>query len=66
MIIATSSYWNVIHGMIPGESVKDDEGNQIMEVLGNNMAWILKMREQTKGIIPTPTPVLKVMTNFIR
>lgn len=52
--------------MIPGESVKDDEGNQIMEVLGNNMAWILKMREQTKGIIPTPTPVLKVMTNFIR
>jgi len=52
--------------MIPGESVKDDEGNQIMEVLGNNMAWILKMCEQTKGIIPTPTPVLKVMTNFIR
>jgi len=52
--------------MIPGEAIKDDEGNQIMEVLGNNMAWILKIREQIKGTIPAPAPVQKVMTNFIR
>ena len=66
MILATSNYWNVIHGRIPGEVVLDEEGTQIMEVLGSNMAWILKMREQTKDTLPAPAQVQKVMTNFIR
>ena len=66
MILATSNYWNVIHGRIPGEVVLDEEGTQIMEVLGSNMAWLLKMREQTKDTLPAPTQVQKVMTNFIR
>lgn len=66
MILATSNYWNIIHGRMPGEVVQDAEGVQIMEVLGNNIAWLLKMKEQTKGIIPAPVPVQKVMTNFIR
>lgn len=66
MILATSNYWNVIHGRMPGEVVQDAEGVQIMEVLGNNMAWLLKMKEQTKDILPAPTPAQKVMTNFIR
>ena len=38
MIIPASNYWNVIHGAVPGEAVKDLEGVQIMEVLGKNMA----------------------------
>ena len=29
MVIATSCYWNVIHGRTPGEVVQDDEGRQI-------------------------------------
>jgi multimeric flavodoxin WrbA len=66
MILATSNYWNVIHGRAEGEALQDSEGVQIMEVLGNNMAWLLKMREQTKGTLPTPQPVQKIMTNFIR
>lgn len=40
MIIATSNYWNVIHGRAAGEVNKDDEGKQIMRVLGKNMAWL--------------------------
>lgn len=66
MILATSNYWNVIHGRVPGEVEQDAEGVQIMEVLGSNMAWLLKMREQTKDTLPAPQPVQKVMTNFIR
>jgi len=66
MILATSNYWNIIHGRTPGEIEKDDEGVQIMEVLGNNMAWLLKMRDQTKETLPPLAPVKKVMTHFIR
>lgn len=66
MMVATSSYWNIIHGTTPGEALQDGEGVQIMEVLGNNMAWQLKMREMTKDTLPAPAKVPKVMTNFIR
>lgn len=66
MMLATSSYWNIIHGATPGEALQDAEGVQIMETLGNNMAWQLKMREMTKEALPAPGKVQKVMTNFIR
>jgi hypothetical protein len=35
-----------------------------MQVLGKNMTWMLKMKEQVKGIEPKPEE--KVFTNFIR
>jgi multimeric flavodoxin WrbA len=66
MILATSNYWNVVHGRVPGEVLQDGEGVQIMDVLGQNMAWLLKMREQTKALLPAPESVIKIMTNFIR
>ena len=66
MIHANSNYWTIVHGRGPGEMPQDEEGVQIMEVLGRNMAWMLKMREQTKESVPAPAPVAKVMTNFIR
>jgi len=66
MMLATSSYWNIIHGLTQGESVQDGEGVQIMETLGENMAWQLKMREMTKDTLPAPAKTPKVMTNFIR
>ena len=66
MIVATSRYWNVIHGRNPGEVMQDDEGVQIMRVLGKNMAWLLKMKEAASGIIESPAPEKKVVTNFIR
>lgn len=66
MLLATANYWNVIHGRVPGEAEQDAEGVQIMQVLGNNMAWLIKMREQAKNSLPAPTPVQKTMTNFIR
>jgi multimeric flavodoxin WrbA len=66
MIIPGSNYWNVAHGTNPGEMEQDGEGKQIMEVLGINMAWILKIIEYGKGQIPAPEPVVKTLTNFIR
>ncbi|HEX2937114.1 MAG TPA: flavodoxin family protein [Bacteroidales bacterium] len=66
MLMATANYWNVIHGRIPGEVVKDEEGVQIMEVLASNMAWLLKMKQQTCATIPAPESVQKVMTSFVR
>jgi multimeric flavodoxin WrbA len=64
MLVPASNYWNVIHGLEPGDAAQDAEGIQIMQVLGRNMAWMLKMREQSKGIEPKPEE--KVFTNFIR
>ncbi|MDD4033347.1 MAG: flavodoxin family protein [Bacteroidales bacterium] len=66
MILATSNYWNIIHGRTPGEVEQDAEGVQIIRLLGDNMAWLLTLREQTKDSIPAPAPVQKVMTSFIR
>jgi multimeric flavodoxin WrbA len=64
MLVPTSNYWNVIHGRSPGEAEQDAEGVQVMQLLGKNMAWMLKMREQTKDI--EPRAEAKVFTNFIR
>jgi len=66
MVMPSSNYWNVAHGTNPGEVEKDEEGNQIMAVLGKNMAWLLKVIEVGKKQVPAPDPVNKIMTNFIR
>jgi len=66
MIIATSNYWNVIHGRVAGEVNKDDEGKQIMRILGKNMAWLLKMKEATASTIEPPKKEKKEYTHFIR
>jgi multimeric flavodoxin WrbA len=66
LIMATSNYWNVIHGRTPGEVLQDHEGAQTMRVLGKNMAWLLKIKEATKDTIPLPEKERKEITNFIR
>ncbi len=66
MVIATSNYWNVIHGARAGEVNEDAEGRQIMRVLGKNMLWLLKMKEETAATIEPPKREKKEMTNFIR
>lgn len=42
MLVPGSCYWNVSIGLNPGDVEKDDEGMNIMKVLGENMAWLLK------------------------
>lgn len=66
MLIPTSNYWNVIHGTKPGEVLQDEEGVQIMKVLGQNMSYLLKLKEFGKNSVDEPTMEKKVYTNFIR
>lgn len=66
MLMPTSNYWNVIHGTAPGEVEGDEEGKQIMRVLGKNMAWLMKLVEFGKGKIEAPEKERKKLTNFIR
>jgi len=42
VIVPGSSYWNIAIGRTPGEVLQDEEGMKTMEVLGQNMAWLLK------------------------
>lgn len=66
MIMPTSNYWNVTHGLEPGEAAKDDEGNQIMRILGKNMAWLLKVLAAGRTVIEPVLPEEKTFTNFVR
>jgi multimeric flavodoxin WrbA len=66
MLLPTSNYWNVIHGTRPGEATRDEEGVQIMRVLGRNMAWMMKLIEHGKGTVTPPERESKIFMNFIR
>lgn len=64
MFLASSNYWNVIHGRMPGEVLQDEEGVQIMRVLGKNMGYLLK--QLNNHSLPLPEKEAKIMTSFIR
>lgn len=66
MLMPTSNYWNIAYGTAPGEVEQDEEGKQIMRVLGQNMAWLMKLVDYGKDKIPPPSREKKVFTNFIR
>jgi len=66
MFIPTSNYWNVIHGTAPGEVHQDEEGVQIMRVLGKNMAYLLKLIDAGKASVDAPEQEEKIYTNFVR
>lgn len=42
VIIAGSTYWNMVYGKDVGDIYNDEEGIKNMHNLGENMAWLLK------------------------
>ena len=64
MFLASSNYWNVIHGRVPGEALQDEEGVQTMRVLAQNMAFLIKSIAKNRDELPKKEQ--KIMTNFIR
>ena len=67
MPVITSRYWNMVHGTQPEEVKKDEEGIQIMRILGKNMAYFLKCIElANKAGISKPEQEQITFTNFIR
>ena len=67
MPVASSRYWNEIHGNTPEQANQDEEGKQIMRVLGRNMAFLVKAiaAEKEKNGLPEQEPA-RIATNFIR
>jgi len=66
MVIPTSNYWNVVFGTAQGEAKQDDEGQQIMRVLGENMVWLMKLIEYGKDHVKVQERKDKIYMNFIR
>lgn len=64
MLITPTTYWPGAHGRLPGEAEQDLEGMRIARGIGHNMAYLLKLREQSD--LPLPEPEEKVMFNYIR
>ena len=67
MPVVTSSYWPLVHGNNREEVLQDAEGMYTMEVMGKNMAWMLKCIEAGKAAGIEPEREEKeIWTNFIR
>ena len=67
MPIISSRYWNMVHGHTPEDVRKDEEGMQVMRILGRNMAFYLKCIEAGKKAgIEMPKTEKTIFTNFIK
>ena len=66
MPVASSQYWNGIHGREPGEAVQDVEGLQTMRTLARNMAFLLKCIQMGKTTFGLPEKEAFQPMNFIR
>ncbi len=40
VILAGSTYWNMVYGKEPGDVRRDEEGMRNMQTLGENLAWL--------------------------
>ena len=66
MPIASSQYWNSIHGGSPGQALEDAEGLQTMRTLARNMAFLMKSIALGKEQFGLPEREPHQFTNFIR
>lgn len=66
MPIASSQYWNSVHGQKPGEAAEDAEGMQTMRTLASNMAFLMKSIALGKEAYGLPEKEPKQRTNFVR
>ena len=65
MPIASSQYWNSIHGREQGQAKMDEEGKQTMRVLARNMAFLMKSIALGKEQFGLPEKEQRVWTHFI-
>lgn len=65
MPIASSQYWNSIHGRDKGEAEMDAEGKQTMRVLARNMSFLIKSIALGKEKYGLPKTEEQVWTHFI-
>lgn len=66
MPIATSQYWNMIHGCALEEAGQDEEGLQTVRTLARNMTFLMKSIALGKEQFGLPEKEEHKSTNFIR
>ena len=66
MPVASSQYWNSIHGREQGEAQQDPEGLQTMRTLARNMSFLMKSIALGKEKYGLPEKEAPSFTNFVR
>lgn len=66
MPVASSEYWNSVHGRTPGEAEQDAEGLYNMRVLARNMTFLMKSIALGKEQFGLPATEEHPWTHFIR
>ena len=66
MPIASSNYWNMIHGSKKEDVYQDKEGVQTLQILARNMIFLMKSIKLGKENNLEPTIEKKEFTNYIR
>jgi len=66
MLIPGSLYWPLAFGQAPGEVAQDAEGIQTLQVLAQEMVYVMKVLDAGKAQVPLPPLPRKVYTNFVR
>lgn len=65
MPVASSQYWNSIHGREQGQAEMDEEGKQTMRVLARNMVFLMKSIALGKEQFGLPETENRMWTHFI-
>ncbi len=66
MPVASSQYWNSVHGRAAGEAAMDAEGLQTMRTLARNMTFLMKSIALGRETLGLPEQEERVATHFIR
>lgn len=66
MPVASSQYWNSVHGREMGQAVEDLEGLQTMRILARNMTFLMKSIALGKEAYGLPKTEDRVWTHFVR
>jgi len=66
MPIASSQYWNSVHGRRPGDAAGDGEGLQTMRTLARNMVFLMKSIALGREAYGLPKREPGISTSFIR
>ena len=66
MPVASSQYWNSVHGREPGQAKEDAEGLQTMRALARNMTFLIKSIALGKEKFGLPETEPWQPTHFIR
>ena len=66
MPIASSQYWNSVHGREAGQAAQDAEGLQTMRTLARNMTFLMRSIQLGKEKYGLPEREAPQRTNFIR